>query len=110
MANKTEEQQIKLEVTDTFRGTLGVRVSSGDEVLWAGFVFPALNPKNGKQEWAVDAYVGTMEPEYFISELEVRGNKKLSEVVYKNLKEYLGSPTFDVAELREKLETKTVTA
>jgi hypothetical protein len=95
--------KLKIETTDTFRGTLGVRASKGEKIVWAGYVFPLLNPKTGEQDWAVDAYVGTMEPECFLNEIEVTEEK---DKVISSLKDYLGSPTFDVVDLQEKLQSR----
>lgn len=105
MAKKT----VKIEATDTFRGTMGVKVSCGTEIVWAGYVFPLLNPESSEVEWAVDTYVGTQELDYFLKNLEVReGFKGMEKNLRSEVTKFLGVPTFDMGEKQASLETKTL--
>ena len=96
-----------VEATDTFQGTLGLRVFEGEDVIWAAYVFPVLSPKTEKVEWAADAYIGTQEVDYFIADLEVDGVK--NSTLAKEIIDYLGEPTFDLPVLLAKLTPKHFT-
>jgi hypothetical protein len=107
MASKSK---LSIVATDTFRGTLGVKVSDDNSVVWAGYVFPTLNPDSGVQEWAVDAYVGTQELDYFVKDLEVRDSHKgKSSEIAAAVLDFLGAPTFDLGTLADELQKKEIT-
>ena len=98
------KKTVKIEATDTFRGTMGVKVSTDSDVVWAGYVFPMLNPDSGSVEWAVDSYVGTQELDYFLKDLKARnGFEKKSPALAKAVLGFLGAPTFDVPALVDSL-------
>ena len=103
------KREMTIETTDTFQGTLGVRVSVGKKVLWAGYVFPLYSKATDKIEWAVDAYIGTQEFDYFVNVLEVDENyKDLEETVRREVELYLGPPTFDIPARHEELSVEVI--
>ena len=103
-----KQNNYTVEATDTFQGTLGIRVSEGSDVVWAAYVFPILNPEIEEMDWAVDTYIGTQEVDYFVRDLNDGDFNvvKFREAILR----WLGAPTFDLPVLTASLEKETFVA